>query len=269
MFNLKQLKSLHLQKNRLLYGMFLAEGIKTVSDIMSLGYMPEVLLYTEDNNIPNIIKKHGECVPQSAIDRISTLKTPPPVLAVFKKFYDEYQYSQEKSGIQSNDKHDVTELINSISGDYILFLDDISDPGNLGTIIRTADWFGFKNIICSNNTVEMYNPKVVQATMGAIANVNIYYVDARNFLHYCNKSGFPVLGTFMEGNDLSTFKQTPPAVIIIGNEANGISKDLYQYLTDKISIPSYDHNGKHISESLNAAISCGIICREFRVMRFA
>ncbi|MDL2242606.1 RNA methyltransferase [Bacteroidales bacterium OttesenSCG-928-K03] len=228
--------------------MFIAEGIKTVADIMSLGNIPEVLYYVDDINIPSEIKKRGEIVAYSTLERISCLKTPPPVFAVFKNF---------KSSNAIDEK-----LLSEMTKDHILFLDNISDPGNFGTIIRTADWFGFKNIVCSENTVEMYNPKVVQSTMGAIANTNIYYVNSDEFLNLARSKNIKIYGTFMDGKNIHKENLEEKSIFIIGNEAKGISKEVESLISDRISIP--DNNPSKISESLNAAVACSILCYKLR-----
>lgn len=242
--NIKYLHSLQQQKFRDENNVFIAEGIKTVSDIISLGYTPKELYYTDGNKqLSSKITSCGEHIPQSVMSRISGLKTPQQVFAVFKKFnYPPLDLSE------TNDKH-------------ILFLDNISDPGNLGTIIRTADWFGRNTIVCSQNTVDMYNPKVVQATMGAIANIRIYYVDTEEFLYSARTNGMNIYGTFMEGEDIRTAKFTEQSVIIIGNEANGISETAKKHITHRITIPDGNKKGIHsrVSESLNAAVSAAIV----------
>ena len=246
MLSIKQIKSLQQRKNRIALGMFIAEGIKTVSDIMSLGHQPEVLYYVDGANIPPTIKKHGEAVAQSMLERVSCLKTPPPVFAVFKNF------KEDNTLIDEN-------LFSSMIDEHIIFLDNISDPGNFGTIIRTADWFGFRNIVCSENTVEMYNPKVVQSTMGAIANVNIYYVNSEEFLAMAKSKNIKIYGTYVNGSNIKDENFDEKAIFIIGNEANGISREVEPFITNKIAIPSKPNTFK-ISESLNAAVACSILC---------
>ncbi|MDR2084022.1 MAG: RNA methyltransferase [Bacteroidales bacterium] len=249
MLGIKQIKSLQQRKNRIAYGMFIAEGIKTVSDIMDLGSKPEILYYIDGPNIPLKIKEQGEPVDQSLIERISCLKTPPPVFAVFKNF---------KENNTKIDQRIFSEMIK----DHIIFLDNISDPGNFGTIIRTADWFGFKNIVCSEDTVEMYNPKVVQSTMGSIANVNIYYVKSKDFLSLAKSCNTKIYGTFLNGKNIREDRFDENSVFIIGNEANGISKEVEDFVSDRIFIP--DNNPSKISESLNAGVAFSILCYRLR-----
>lgn len=245
--NIKYLHSLQQKKFRDADNVFIAEGIKTVSDILSMNVVPVALLYCYGNKqLPQIIIDNGEEVPYKTIERISGFKTPQQVFAVFKKF--------EQQQIDFKD-------FSNFNGGNILFLDNVSDPGNLGTIIRSADWFGIENIVCSNHTVDMYNPKVIQSTMGAIANVNILYVDTLQFLQSAQKIGLPIVGTFMEGDDIKSFDAPKQAIYIIGNEANGISEEVKEYVSMKLSIPSISTpTHTKVSESLNAAVTASILC---------
>lgn len=143
----------------------------------------------------------------------------------------------------------------------VLVLDHISDPGNLGTIIRTADWFGLKTIVCSENTVDLYNPKVVQATMGSLARVNVFYSDLHEFLKSIEEKTI-VYGTFMQGKDISKVQFTEKSIIIIGNESSGISESIINYIDKKVFIPPYSKTKS--PESLNAAIACAITCFSLR-----
>ena len=242
--NIKYLHSLKLPKFRDANNVFIAEGIKTVSDIMSLGYFPEEMYYCEGNKqLSSDIISHGVQISSSIMSRISTLKTPQQVLAVFNKFHS----------------NPVASVFHSkIDKEHIIFLDNISDPGNLGTIIRSADWFGCDTIVCSQNTVDMYNPKAIQASMGAIANVHIYYEDTEKFLRTAKDNSFSIIGTFMEGTNVNDFTFPEKSIIIIGNEANGITQAAKPLIDTCINIASC--NPKHkVSESLNAAISAAII----------
>jgi TrmH family RNA methyltransferase len=155
----------------------------------------------------------------------------------------------------------------SLKGKLTLVLDDIKDPGNLGTIIRIADWFGIENIVCSNETVDSFNPKVVQATMGSVSRIKVYYADLEEFLKVqSSKLKVPVYGALLEGKNIYNEKLSSEGFIVIGNESRGISESIQALITDKISIPSFSHyksNGGE-AESLNAAIATSIICSEFR-----
>jgi RNA methyltransferase, TrmH family len=148
-----------------------------------------------------------------------------------------------------------------------LVLDDIKDPGNLGTIIRIADWFGIENILCSNDTADTFNPKVVQATMGSIARVKVHYTALTDFFRIENgKLNIKSYGALLEGDNIYTKQLSSEGFIIIGNESKGISEDLLPYITDKVTIPAFSHYRSDTgeAESLNAAIATAIICSEFR-----
>ncbi|MFA5619218.1 MAG: RNA methyltransferase [Weeksellaceae bacterium] len=148
------------------------------------------------------------------------------------------------------------------SDGFILALDDVRDPGNLGTIIRLADWFGTEQLICSKETVDLYNPKVIQATMGSFLRVSINYVDLKVFF---DNYSHPVLGAFMQGENIYHTDFPENSILLMGNEANGISQKLLPYITQKISIPKYGRNQQ--TESLNVAMATGIIMGE-RVSRY-
>jgi TrmH family RNA methyltransferase len=154
-------------------------------------------------------------------------------------------------------------ILEELAGKLSLALEDIQDPGNLGTIIRIADWFGIKNIICSNNTVDVYNPKVIQSTMGAIARVNVTYTNLHNFLESAVKNKIPVYGTFMSGKNLFTEEFETSGIIVLGNEGKGLSDEIEEIVTDKVNIPSYPQEDD-TSESLNVAMAASIVCAEFR-----
>ena len=141
-------------------------------------------------------------------------------------------------------------------------LDDIQDPGNLGTIIRIADWFGIKNIVCSHLSADAFGHKTVQATMGALARVNMHYVDLLKYIQELPNQ-FPVYGTFMDGNDLYAETLTTNGLIIMGNEGNGISQAVSELINHRLTIPSYPKN-EATSESLNVAVATSIVCAEFR-----
>jgi TrmH family RNA methyltransferase len=144
-----------------------------------------------------------------------------------------------------------------------LVLDEIQDPGNLGTIVRLADWFGIRNIICSENCADLYNPKVVQATMGSFTRVKIHYISLPGFLEHALVLNIPVYGAFLEGENLYQRQLTENGLIVMGNEGKGISDVISGFISTKINIPSYPV-GAITSESLNVAIATSVICAEFR-----
>ncbi len=240
---IKFIKSLSQKKYRDESLCFLAEGNKLVADLLPY-FDCELLLFESswlatqaDIKAEQLIKAEpGE------IEKVSLLKNPQQVLAVFKQ----PQYKLD---------------ISILSGKLSLVLDCIQDPGNLGTIIRIADWFGIENIICSLETADVYNPKTVQATMGALSRVKVHYTDLSVFLEQ-NKQ-FPVYGTFLDGEDIYTKKLSPEGFIVMGNEGNGISEKIAQFVSERLYIPNYPSN-QATSESLNVAVATAVTCAEFR-----
>lgn len=239
---LKYIRSLKEKKYRSEYGTFVAEGNKLVTDL--LPYMRcQLLVATHDflyDLDTSIIEEVLE-VNDSELAQASFLQNPQQVLAVF------YQPQSDASI--------------DINGQLVLALDSIQDPGNLGTIVRLADWYGISHIFCSLDTVDIYNPKVVQATMGALARVNLHYVDLVDFLD--KNSEIPVYGTLLDGADMYEQEITPHGIIVMGNEGNGIRPEIEKRVTRKLYIPNYP-KGRTTSESLNVAIATAIICAEFR-----
>jgi len=240
---IKFIKSLALKKYRDESGCFLAEGNKLVADL--LPYFDCELLCCESSWLATqgdikasqtVIAETGE------ISKASLLKNPQQVIAVFK---------------QPQCKLNTIELSEKLS----LVLDRIQDPGNLGTIIRIADWFGIENIICSFDTADVYNPKTVQATMGALARVKVHYMDLVDFLS--KNKNMPIYGTFLTGTNIYTKTLSHKGLIVMGNEGNGISPEIEQFINEKLYIPNYPV-GKATSESLNVAVATAITCAEFR-----
>ncbi len=242
---IKLIKSLNLKKYRKSYGLFVAEGVVNVSDFLKSGLEPEYFYITDkglekfDNKL---LPENTAKVSSKDMERITLLKNPSEVLSVFP--------------LPENKNFDIKNI-----NDYVLMLDDIKDPGNLGTIIRTADWFGIDKIICSNETVDAFNPKVVQATMGSLSRVNVFYDDIVNILH--DSGNIEVYGAFLDGTDIKEVDKPGKGVIIIGSEAHGISKNVEPFVTKKITIPRFK-NSKTGAESLNASVATSIICYEFR-----
>lgn len=239
---LKYIRSLKEKKYRSESGTFVAEGNKLVTDL--LPYMRcQLLVATPDflNNLDTSTVEEVIEVNDSELAQASFLQNPQQVLAVF------YQPQSDAS-------------IN-INGQLVLALDGIQDPGNLGTIVRLTDWYGISHIFCSLDTVDIYNPKVVQATMGALARVKLHYVDLAEFLEKNNK--VPVYGTLLDGDDMYEQEITSHGIIVMGNEGNGIRPEIEKCVTRKLYIPNYP-KGHSTSESLNVAIATAIICAEFR-----
>lgn len=243
---IKLITSLSHKKYRDESGLFIAESTKLVLDLLS-GMHCVLLVATNDwcQLHPGI--KADEIVEATAdeLRKISSQKTPQGVLALFRKPH--YTYSFE-------------ELKNELS----LALDDVQDPGNLGTIIRIADWFGIHNIFCSLRTVDAYSAKTVQATMGALVRVRVHYVELPDFLKQCSEKGMPVYGTFMNGENIYKEKKLDEnGIIVMGNEGNGISANVEQHITKRLLIPNFPE-GQTTSESLNVGIATALVCAEFR-----
>ena len=242
---LKLIKSLELKKFRKEYGLFVAEGGKTVCDLINLNLEAKHIIATKEwlENHKEI-KNNNICeVSEEELKRASFLRTPQGVLAVFKQ-----------------PQYDID--ITTPEQELCLALDNVQDPGNLGTIIRIADWFGIENIFCSSGTVDAYNPKTVQATMGAIGRVKVHYVDLPSFIERV-KERAPLYGTFLDGENIYDKELENRGVIIMGNEGNGISKECGKHITERLFIPNYP-TGRETSESLNVSVATAIICSEFR-----
>ena len=224
-------------------GLFLAEGEKLVSDLLP-GFRCRTLVCTQAfmEQHPHVMAEEVILAEKEEIAKASLLQSPPSALAVFE---------------QARHTIDPENLTRHLS----LALDTIQDPGNLGTIIRVADWFGIEDIICSSDTADVYNPKVVQATMGAIARVRVHYLDLEDFLRKNGEA--PIYGTFLDGKDIYKQDLTPNGIIVMGNEGNGISGKIAKLVSNRLFIPNYPL-GRATSESLNVAMATGIVCSEFR-----
>ncbi|MBO4690669.1 MAG: RNA methyltransferase [Paludibacteraceae bacterium] len=241
----KQIRSLQQKKYRDELGLFVAEGEKCVSELLK-AFEPVTLV------------REGENATRTEIEQMSGLRTPQGVVCVFRKpsgeSFQPSAFSHQNSGL-------------------ILALDGIQDPGNLGTIIRTCDWFGVHDIVCSLDTADCYNPKVVQATMGALARVRVHYVNLVEWLSdVSHQPSAAIYGTLLEGKDMyQVFKEqsesptvnSQSSIVVMGNEGNGISAEVRQLITHPIRIPSYPKDAE-TSESLNVSIATAIVLAEFR-----
>ena len=243
--NIKNIKSLQQKKYRTQVGLFVAEGHRLVSDLLNTSiYMQQVYFTPEwGENVP---KGDNRFVQITAKDmgRISGLKTPATVIAIANT--PKYQIK-------------VSNLKNSLT----IALDNIQDPGNLGTIIRLADWFGIGTIISSPDTADAFSPKVVQSTMGAIARVKVIYTELTPFLKEAVAENIPIYGSFLNGSNIYGCSLPQHGIVILGNEGNGISKELETLVEHRITIPSFTGENS-TSESLNVAVAAAIICSEFR-----
>lgn len=238
----KWIRSLEQKKFRQEQGLFLAEGSKCCSDLLEL--LPcRFLAATSEWLAAHTGIRATDLVEatQDEIRKASLLKNPQEVLAVFE--IPTYELTSDL-----------------LKGNLSLALDNVQDPGNLGTILRIADWFGIRNVLCSVGTVDAYNPKTVQATMGAIGRIRIQYTDLPTFLEYVQ---LPIYGTFLEGKTLYEAELQNEGIIVMGNEGNGISPAVEKCITDKLFIPDYPV-GETGSESLNVSVATAIVCSEFR-----
>ena len=249
---LKYIRQLEQKKYRRREGVFVAEGTKVVGDLLQR-YRPEAVFATADWQAPAGITP--QLVTDDELRRISFLQHPQQVLALFP-----LPVNSKPSTVNSKPST-VNCQPSTVNSDLSLALDGVQDPGNLGTIIRIADWFGISTIICSEDTVDAWNLKVVQATMGSIARVNIIYLNLPDFLDTL-PADFPVYGTFLDGDNIYTQELTPNGLIIMGNEGNGISEAVRSKVNRRLLIPDF-HQGP-TADSLNVAIATAITCSEFR-----
>lgn len=243
---IKYVHQLELKKFRKQEGLFIAEGHKVVGDLLRAGFKPRQIFaiqewITDNTSLLSVLDSQLTEVNLEELTRLSLLQHPQQVLALFP-IPDEQTIPSPKNALS-------------------ILLDNVQDPGNLGTIIRIADWFGIDTIYCSLGTVDAWNPKVVQATMGSIARVHIIYVDPQSLFDSLPDS-FPVYGTFLDGENIYTQQLSQQGIIVMGNEGNGISDAVRARVTHKLLIPDF-HNGD-TADSLNVAIATAITCSEFR-----
>jgi TrmH family RNA methyltransferase len=235
--DVKYIQSLAHKKQRDEEGLFVVEGVKMVDELL-LNFPDRIIkIYATEtwiNDREEIVKKYNfcDCIDLVSLERISFLQTPNEVLALVSI--------------------PTTEMIPSISNWLTLVLDQIQDPGNLGTIIRTADWFGIKQIICSIDTSDAFSPKVVQASMGSLMRLNIFYLELESFLK--NLGEVPIYTAELNGESLFDLEFRQPMVLVIGNESKGVSEKISKLATKKVTIPKFGN-----AESLNASVATGII----------
>lgn len=242
---MKLVRSLETKKGREREGLFVAEGPKVVGDLLHI-MEPHIIFATR-----GWIEEHGSRAQGTVVElsseelrKLSFLQHPQQVMALFPiKEADDIQ-------LDANDNN------------LYIALDGVQDPGNLGTIIRIADWFGITRIFCSRDTVDVYNPKVVQATMGSVARVEVVYTDLARFFASLPE-GYPVYGTFLDGEDIYKKSLTSHGVIVMGNEGRGISSEIAELVNSRLLIPNF-HKGETTADSLNVAIATAIVCSEFR-----
>ena len=240
----KLIASLSQKKFRDELGLFVAEGTKLVLDLIPsfncilLVASKEWLIENPKINAHEVLE-----VDETELRKISNQKNPQGVLAVFEKA--KYSFTTD-------------DLYQKLS----LALDDVQDPGNLGTILRIADWFGISDVFCSEHTADAYNPKTVQATMGALARVKVHTVNLPEFFKSF-EGRLPIYGTFMDGENIYSKTLSQKGIIVMGNEGNGISAEIEKFVTERLLIPNYPI-GQATSESLNVGVATALVCGEFR-----
>lgn len=241
----KYIRSLESKKFRSQYRAFLAEGNKLVADL--LPYFTCELLVAK----PCWMATQGDIcasellvADENDLPKASLLKSPQDVLAVFR---------QPDWSLGDVDP----------AGELVLALDGVQDPGNLGTIVRLADWFGIRHIVCSRDTADVFNPKTVQATMGALARVKVHYTELTAYLREQAGRAVPLYGTFLDGENLYSKTLSATGIVVMGNEGNGIRQEIEELIGEKLYIPNYPPE-EATSESLNVAIATAVVCAEFR-----
>lgn len=242
---LKQITSLEMKKYRKESGLFVAEGGKTVNDLIACGMVAEKVLATREWLDSHTLQSKQEVieVTEEELKRASFLRAPQGILALFRQPSYKLDYEAPTKRL-------------------CLALDNVQDPGNLGTIVRIADWFGIEEIYCSNGSADLYNPKCIQATMGAAGRVKVFYIDLPEFLSTIKEKA-PIYGTFLDGEDMYDKQLGANGIIVMGNEGNGISDECAKHVNERLFIPNYPA-GRETSESLNVSTATAIICGEFR-----
>lgn len=234
--DIKLINSLKRKSKRKEHGLFVVEGVKIVKELLNSDYQISKI-YTLKSEIEDF--SDAISVSEKELDRITHLASPNKVLALVE--------------LPKLSKLETTK-------ETILVIDGVNDPGNLGTIIRTADWFGIKHIVCSENSVDCFNSKVIMSTMGSIFRINISYVNLTTFL---SESELPIYGALLEGESLYKTKFSNPSIILMGSESHGISQDLLHLITNPVTIP-----GAGSTESLNLGVSTAIFCSEYFRQQF-
>lgn len=251
---IKWIKSLEMRKYRLLHNAFVAEGPKLVGELLP-SFTPLYIAATKEWLTANrhLIKavKEVDEVSREELERASLLRTPQSVLAVMPIPEDNWQWT-------TDNRQEFP--LKGVKGSLLLALDGVQDPGNLGTILRIADWFGIHDVLCSEGTADVYNPKCVQSCMGALARVRVHYCNLPEVLR---EAKMPVYGTFLDGNNIYREALSASGIIVMGNEGNGISEDVAKCVSRRLYVPNYPQ-GSLTTESLNVAVCTGIVCAEFR-----
>ena len=246
---IKYLKSLEMKKHRQAESVFVAEGPKIVGDLLNAGFEATYLAVVECSDFASLLQNFDlngvqiDFVTADDLRKVSSLEAPQQVLAVLKQ--------------------PIWQLDSNVaSKELCLALDEVQNPGNLGTIIRLAAWFGIEHLFCSKGCADVYNSKTVQATMGGLAHVKVHYVDLVEMIGNM-PNGTPVYGTFLDGENLYGRQLEQRGLIVMGNEGRGVSKEVENLVTEKLFIPNYPAE-RESTESLNVAIATAIVCAEFR-----
>ena len=246
---IKYLKSLEMKKHRQAKSVFVAEGPKIVGDLLNAGFEPTYLVVVECSDFASRLQNFDvnevqiDFVTADDLRKVSSLEAPQQVLAVLKQ--------------------PIWQLDSNVaSKELCLALDEVQNPGNLGTIIRLAAWFGIEHLFCSKGCADVYNSKTVQATMGGLAHVKVHYVDLVEMIGNLPDST-PIYGTFLDGENLYGKQLEQRGLIVMGNEGRGVSKEVENLVTEKLFIPNYPAE-RESTESLNVAIATAIVCAEFR-----
>lgn len=244
---IKYYASLQKKKFRDEEGIFLVEGDRSVQELFQSSLVLKAVIATSvwfaDNAF--LLESQVCCIEATItdIERISSLQTPPQVIACV--------------ALPSSGDAPI------LPGKLVIALDTVQDPGNLGTIIRTADWFGISAIVCSHESADAFGPKVVQSTMGALGRVPVFYADLETYLAEVAAAGLPIYGTLLDGENMYQQELSQSGVILLGNEGNGISDKLLHFVSHKLFIPSYPADTDNV-ESLNVGTAAAIVCSEFR-----
>lgn len=240
------IRSLNDKKNRYASGLFIVEGDKIINELINSNFTIRQLFINPD--ISNIIVKNNIetiCLRASDMKKISNFTSDSSSLAVVE--LQNYEFN-----------------INSFKDCICLVIDCIQDPGNFGTIIRICKWFGINNIVCSMDSVDLYNSKVLQASMGSFIGIKVFYMDLIDFINdYRQQFSYPIVGAFIGGQNIYKTNLPHSAMIVVGNESKGISNNIAQYIDLKLTIPPFFDNNNYV-ESLNLASATAIICSEFK-----
>ncbi len=224
--------------------LFAVEGSKAISDFLESGLVPKTLIVeNEQNKLFSDLKTELFYADKASISKLTNFSEPPDAIAYFSYFESKFD-------------------ANSLHEQLTIFCDGIQNPGNFGTIIRTAEWFGIKTILCSRDTADFYNPKVVQATMGSLARVNIFYVDFSEVADVAKAENLPIFGTFMDGKDILNLVLPKIGIVVLGNEGQGIRPQTAKFVNERLSIPRFSFGNK--PESLNVSVAAALVLAEFR-----